>query len=1114
MNWKRFVSIGFKTLFALALCLGMIQSTVWGAFRSAAASSLQSVPQSVHLHGQIRDTGGSPRQGLVVISTYLGPDITQGVSTLDGFYEFDVPTLDHYVVTVFPIQRATLGNTEVPVGFLDKWERINRTTESDLLLDIIVKPSGSILLDAYDPQGNRVFLSDFPHQSMFVIYALGDPPVTDPLNVVNHQRLLLPGWETGSGGMMYPAVLMLSSQESTPFTVWGLWTVPEAGTIMLEMDNGGLGYSVAEGETKTINIVYEIAHTELRKAQEKYTLKVSAGYVFSDSISLWLTQAQAALGTAQAQLEAGDGKGAAMSAYQALTLTIRAKETIALEVAHQDIENRRQPVTINVFGADQQPLVSVQVSYQQSNHDFILSGSWGGNGAPVGDTADTRRTVGSANFYAEIAKEIGFEYLNFPPYPSWGSVQREYPSVPYRFDDDVILHKMEELGFRTTGNSIWFVSSPLFYPAFIEGLTYPEIKTAALTFLQTTGTHYAGEIQVWNVMNEPNRMNGLDFTSFEMLDFTKAVVEEAKAADPEASVLVVLGGPGLADFGGGPGDETINADSTFNYSTYDYLNEMIDAGIRPDAVGIQFYNGATLPAIDLGTVSDLLDLYGSDFELPFYIEELEYPTHEDYPGLVNLSSFWGWHQGHTDQAQADWAVGMFTLAFSKSYIIGANWSMSTDIPADRVEDGRAGDGYMHRDGLAPRPMAYALGDLFQSWTVSGTAQSGTDGQIQFDGFSGEYLLTLTAPNGAVYQETIHVRDGQENTYTIVFDPSQALNDNRQSAEVSLDDTSSALAWAEQIGKTSGVTEARSLYSQAQAAFAAGQFWNSVVISQMAGDALAIKIDGEAGDWFGVQPLYTQTDSQGQANNNELRNFYGTMDASSLVMQFKFNTTTPQREFLFELDTGADGILDYAVTASPLTSDTLFFPEAYAGDPAYIFAHLIPSINVVYGSTVEVRIPLADLGNPDLVELVLYREDLGDGTPSGVIPSLGVMKSAPGRISFHSIVVIPGSVSLPSGGTQQFTARAYDVNKNEVAIEPVWTTSSGTISSDGLYMAGAAGDFTVTASVLGSYVTGTANGEVSQPTRLPWAWFLGGLLALAALGGAGYLRYRNKKPANG
>jgi hypothetical protein len=458
-------------------------------------------------------------------------------------------------------------------------------------------------------------------------------------------------------------------------------------------------------------------------------------------------------------------------------------------------------------------------------------------------------------------------------------------------------------------------------------------------------------------------------------------------------------------------------------------------------------------------------------------------------------------------------VGIYTLAFSKPHMLGANWSMSFDLPADRVEDGRAGDGYLHRDGLSLRPVAYALRDLFRSWTISGTGQTEAAGQLQFDGFAGEYLLTLTGPNGAVHQETIHVREGVPNTYNIVFDLTQTLTDNQQSAAGSLDEVRSAFAWTDNLGKTSGKAEATSLYSQAQTAYNTGQYWNAALLSQQACDALAFKIDGEAGDWAGVDPVYTQTESQGQASNSQLRRFYGTLDGSALVLLFEFNTSAPRRDFLFELDAGADGVLDYAVTASPLGSGTLFFPEAYAGDPAFIFAHLIPTIDVIAGSTVEIRIPLSDLGNPDRVEVVLYREDLGDGNPSGVIPSLGVMAAPPSAVYLPRLEVTPGNVSLQVGGTQQFTAKGFDANNNEAPIDPIWTTNGGTITSGGLYTATAVGDFTVTASVQGSAIAGTANVEVSQIAIAPWLWLTGGLLALATLGGAGYLTYRLKTSRN-
>ncbi len=182
----------------------------------------------------------------------------------------------------------------------------------------------------------------------------------------------------------------------------------------------------------------------------------------------------------------------------------------------------------------------------------------------------------------------------------------------------------------------------------------------------------------------------------------------------------------------------------------------------------------------------------------------------------------------------------------------------------------------------------------------------------------------------------------------------------------------------------------SLYSQAHSSFNTGHYWDAILLSGQTQDALTIQIDGEAGDWSGVSPMYSQSDEQGQANNSQLRHFYATLDGSSLVMQFEFNTPTPRRDFLFELDTGADGVLDYGATASPHAGATLLSSAEYSGYPDLIFMHIIPSIDVIYGSTVEIRIPLADLGNPDRVGVALYRENLGDGSMSGVIPSLGIV----------------------------------------------------------------------------------------------------------------------------
>jgi hypothetical protein len=990
MNWENLAFTITRRLMALVLFLVILLLIGGRASPSIAATHLTSLPDTVHLHGQIRDIGGKSRQGFVIVSTYRSPELASGPTTPDGSYAFDVPAYDNYVVSAMPIQRVALGSSEAPVGFVDRWERINRATQIDLKQDIIVTPGGSILLDAYDPHGERMFINTFPSQDIFGLWPLGKLPVTDPVQRGNHQRSLIWGWETIAETVKNPAVVMLPAGGTTSYSIWGLWTVPEAGTIMLEMDNDGLGYSTSEGKAQKVNIVYEFARTELSKAQRNYDQKIAAGYVFSPGISQRLTMAQANLKTAQVKLNNGDGRGAAISAYQVLTPAIRAKEEIVLEAARQDIQNRRLPVRIQIVGTDKKPLSGIDINYQQINHDFIVSGAWGGDGITIGDTPATRRSIGNSNVYSAIAKKIGFEYLCFPPWPSWGLVQRQMPEgIPYRFDDDVILHKSANLGFRAFGGTIWFYNGAAFtFPPYLEGLSYPQVKDAGLDFISTTVGHFKGKIQLYEIVNEPNTANDLRFTQDQMLDFIRAMLDNSKNADPNALRMVNLSVPGFGTF------PDLGEESVQDYSSFNYLQTMLAANVRPDVVGLQIYNGTFLPAIDLATASDLLDVYGKEFDLPFFISELEYPTHDEYPGIMNKSNTWSWHQGHTDQAQADWAVGMYTLALSKPYLLGANWSLAADLPADVAEDGRAGDGYLRRDGVTLRPMGNALNSLFQSWMTSGTTKTNSNGQTSLAGLAGEYRLTLTAPNGAVRQETVHIREGIKNEFTFNLDPIQELERNQQDALAAVGKAKECLAWAEDMKKTTNKSEATILLDKAKAAFDSNDYWETTTLSKQTCDQLAIVVDGDAQDWKGINPIYTQKDEEGQANKNQLRNVYATMDGSSLVMQFQFENTTPKRDFLFELNTGEDGTNDFSVTASPQSGATLFYSNEYVGHPELIFTHLIPSIDVIFDKVVEVRIPLVDLGNPNHVGVMSYREILDDGNPSSLIPSLGVVTNPP------------------------------------------------------------------------------------------------------------------------
>jgi hypothetical protein len=82
----------------------------------------------------------------------------------------------------------------------------------------------------------------------------------------------------------------------------------------------------------------------------------------------------------------------------------------------------------------------------------------------------------------------------------------------------------------------------------------------------------------------------------------------------------------------------------------------------------------------------------------------------------------------------------------------------------------------------------------------------------------------------------------------------------------------------------------------------------------------------------------------------------------------------------------------------------------------------------------------------------------------------------------SITVLPGSASVQTGGTKQFTATGYDQFGGAMSPQPTFTWSvggGGTISASGLFTAGgtAGGPFTVTAA--SGSVSGTASVTVTS-----------------------------------
>ena len=96
--------------------------------------------------------------------------------------------------------------------------------------------------------------------------------------------------------------------------------------------------------------------------------------------------------------------------------------------------------------------------------------------------------------------------------------------------------------------------------------------------------------------------------------------------------------------------------------------------------------------------------------------------------------------------------------------------------------------------------------------------------------------------------------------------------------------------------------------------------------------------------------------------------------------------------------------------------------------------------------------------------------------------IGVAAASGDVTELGRIEIAPNTVTLNLDERQQFEANGFDLSGRSIPIQAQWSATGGSIDSEtGLYTATTAGDFTVTASVRGSTVTGTASVHVGPPT---------------------------------
>ena len=419
--------------------------------------------------------------------------------------------------------------------------------------------------------------------------------------------------------------------------------------------------------------------------------------------------------------------------------------------ANASIEKHRKGDAVLTF-LDQQgrPLRGLKITAEQTTQDFLF-GNLLFELARTG-TADIARE--------EIFKQRFKDLFNLGVLPFYWSAYESAPGKPAWENRQRIADWCRSNGITCKGHPLGW-THPAGTPDWFQKLPEQEAWDVYKARILNTVAGFRGAIDSWDVVNEPITTVPMDFVigdtaapdhriaegsrynvSGIRLDQVVPWVEKsfrwAHQANPEGDFI-------LNEF-------NQEVDPAVRQRFQDLVQELQRRNVPLTGIGMQAHEPreAWISPVALYAT---LDQYAS-LNLPIHITEF-------IPQSSGKKITGGWRQGTwTPEAQADFAVQFYTLAFGHPTVASINWWGLSD-----ADIWLEGGGLLDKD-YRPKPVYNRLRKLIrEDWMTRGVAVSTNDqGIAQFRGFFGKYELKVTRADGSIKRLEIHLRENEANRW--------------------------------------------------------------------------------------------------------------------------------------------------------------------------------------------------------------------------------------------------------------------------------------------------------------------------------------------------------------
>ncbi len=378
-------------------------------------------------------------------------------------------------------------------------------------------------------------------------------------------------------------------------------------------------------------------------------------------------------------------------------------------------KNRKAEATIQVVDAAGQAMPGVNVSIEQTAHEF----SFGCNIYGFDRASSEAQNTAYKKRFADL-----FNYATVGFYWRWYEPQRGRPNYLYT---DTVVAWCREHGIRMKGHPLLW-GNEAGVPMWSHGQPSAEIQRHRV---EEIIHRYHDSIEFWEVVNEPSHL---------ALPKIDQPYRWARQADPRAC-LIVNDYNVLAD--GGPG--------FFKLLTAAKRND-----VPFDGIGIQAHEPRSM-RFPLDGVEETLDRYAT---LGKGLNITEFT-----PTSAGQKITGSYREGVWDEAaQADYAVKFYRVCFAHPAMKAITWWDLSD------QGSWLPGGGMLRADMSPKPVYEQLKRLIhEEWKTRLKATTDAAGRLAFRGFCGTYRLTLDQP-GHKSERQFKVAKGTSKDIVITLAP--------------------------------------------------------------------------------------------------------------------------------------------------------------------------------------------------------------------------------------------------------------------------------------------------------------------------------------------------------